>query len=302
MKKILIIIVNLLVNNYFCLFLLGLFNKFILNKRFNSIFIMYPASEKYSQRYVFDWYADKIKWKPSLVGLLKQNGYWSFVFGITAMEADFNDDKNIKNLISLENKAEKIRKLLHLESKKFAGVLPSIFFSKSIIKTSSESSATVYAVIQAVHKLIDDLKLEKNVPIVLLGGMGFIGKKILEEMRGYEGEICSIDFKGSQMLGSWPEHLRGKNVIVLNVTKKGALNQYIESFWKEVVVLNEVYPEPSESEIERIKKIGSRCFHIVGVEGKSWPPFPAAYFGGIPCCASYIPKNKKEIKVIIKEL
>lgn len=300
LKKISFIILNLIINNNPGIYLLGILNKYLLGSRIKSIFIMYPASKKHSDRYVFDWYAERIKWKPALVGILKQNSFWSLVFGITAMEADFYEEKNLENLINLEKRTEKIKNLAEAENKRFAGILPSIFASKKITNVSAENSATVQAVIEAVKQLILRLKLASDTPIILLGSEGFIGKRFFEAYDG-GGKIYPIDIKNSEQIGDWPIHLKGKNVIILNITKKNALSRYIDSLWKESVILNEVYPEPDELEIKRIRKTGARIFHIVGVKGKAWPSFPSAYSGGIPCCASYLPRDEK-LDVIIKEL
>jgi hypothetical protein len=54
------------------------------------------------------------------------------------------------------------------------------------------------------------------------------------------------------------------NKYVLNLTKKGALSEYIPYFWPGVVVLNEVYPEPGKSEVAAIQAKGGCCYHIAG--------------------------------------
>lgn len=65
-----------------------------------------------------------------------------------------------------------------------------------------------------------------------------------------------------------------------------ALLEYARDRWQGAIVQNEVYPEPSAAEIAELEARGAHCYHIVGVEGRAWPPFPRAYRGGIPCCAS----------------
>ena len=70
------------------------------------------------------------------------------------------------------------------------------------------------------------------------------------------------------------------------VGTRAALLGYARDLWPGVIVLNEVYPEPSAVEIAELEARGAHCYHIVGVEGWAWPPFPRAYRGGIPCRAS----------------
>lgn len=87
----------------------------------------------------------------------------------------------------------------------------------------------------------------------------------------------------------------------INLSRKGALRDYAPWLWPEAVVLNEVYPEPGREELRLTGEVGSQCWHIVGVQGMAWPPFPRAYRGGIPCCASWLPTDdcKGELEVII---
>jgi hypothetical protein len=81
--------------------------------------------------------------------------------------------------------------------------------------------------------------------------------------------------------------------------KEDVLSRYLDLFWPELILLNEVYPEPSREEIETLKKIGSPAYHVVGVVAKSYPSFPKAYEGGIPCCGAW---SSKDIEAIIKRL
>ena len=97
--------------------------------------------------------------------------------------------------------------------------------------------------------------------------------------------------------------LWGRPTILLNVSRKGALARYIPHLWPEAVVLNEVYPEPDRSEVAAIQEKGARCYHISGVEARAWPPFPRAYQGGIPCCASFLPgEGEGEYRVLVTKL
>lgn len=94
------------------------------------------------------------------------------------------------------------------------------------------------------------------------------------------------------------------NKHVLNLTKKGALSEYIPYFWPGVVVLNEVYPEPVKAEVAAIRAKGACCYHIAGVKGRAWPAFPRGYQGGIPCCASFLPEKEGDgsFEVIVRKM
>jgi len=93
--------------------------------------------------------------------------------------------------------------------------------------------------------------------------------------------------------------MQGRETILIDLTKKHALKSYLALFWKELVLLNETYPEPAKDEIEKLSKIGSPVFHVVGIKAVSMPSFPKAYRGGIPCCAARISEN---MEVFVKQL
>ena len=109
-----------------------------------------------------------------------------------------------------------------------------------------------------------------------------------------------MEFQGQQINNeSWPSALYGSKAILINLTKKAALTNYAHLFWPELVVLNEVYPEPSIKDLEIISARGCQLFHIVGVSAISLPRFPKGYAGGIPCCAAW---NSDDLEVIIRKM
>jgi len=55
-------------------------------------------------------------------------------------------------------------------------------------------------------------------------------------------------------------------------------------------------------QVAELEARGARCYHIVGVEGEAWPPFPRAYRGGIPCCASLPFSPDDPIPILIAPL
>ena len=162
-----------------------------------------------------------------------------------------------------------------------------------------ERDVTVKAVFQALDKIKSAEKLPAHVPVIVLGGDGFIGSELVKA--GGE-KFHSYDVGLEESFFVFFEKLRDKPVILLNVTKKEALSSYIPHLWPEAVLVNEVYPEPTEKEVASIKAIGACCYHIVGVKGRAWPGFPRGYAGGIPCCASFWPQNGRGYEVVVKRL
>jgi hypothetical protein len=301
-RRIGVILLNAFFGHTWIYFLIGLANKYIFNKPIKSIFMLYPANEKYTKAYVYLWYARSMKWKPRLVGLLKQNEKWGFIFGISATEEDFANPENISNLKKVEARLERIKILLGADQKTFAGILPGIFFSKGIVANPIERDVTVKAVIQALGKIRANEGLPLDVTVIVLGGEGFIGSTLRKVGNSIYGNFYSLDMGEEEHFLALTEKLRGKPIILLNVTKKGALSFYTPYLWPEVVVVNEVYPEPNDKELADIKARGATCYHIIGTKGKAWPGFPRGYAGGIPCCASFWPQDGRGYDVLIKKL
>ncbi|NQU77240.1 NAD-dependent epimerase/dehydratase family protein [Candidatus Falkowbacteria bacterium] len=301
-KKIGIIVVNLLFDHDYFYKFLGFLNTNILLGRIRGMFLVYPASEKFTKAFVYNWYAKKIKWKPALVGFFRQENKWGIIFGISATEEDFWKDYDTEKLKKLNSKLESIKKIIKADQKNFAGVLPGILAKGGVVNKSTEARATVLAISQAIEILKARENMPDNSPLIVIGAEGFIGNQLVNFLRerGYKGDIHTIDIKLSEKSGGLPRELEGRPTIILNLTKRGALSEYIGSVWSEAVIINEVYPEPSKEELMAIQERGAHCYHVVGLKGKSWPSFPGAYSGGIPCCASLTIPQKGD--VIIKKL
>lgn len=289
-------------NWFYCL--IGFINRFNGNWPVKCIFLLYPASEKYLTTLVYLWHAKRHKWDPTPVGFFKQNGRWGIVFGISATEKDFIDSSNASRLIRLVAQMENVRGKTGAEQKTFAGVLPSLFSSKGIISPDDliERQTTIKAILMALKEVKAREGLSEETPVLILGGRGFIGSGLSEHLGG--GTHYSFDAGEKGQFISITAELHGRPCIVLNLTKKGALPEYLEYFWPGVVVLNEVYPEPGKLEVAAIKDKGACCCHIAGVKGWAWPAFPRGYQGGIPCCASFLPEKEGDgsFEVIVRKM
>ncbi len=299
-RKILILLISLLVNNIIVLGVIGL-----LNRKFHfleTIFVAYGAVEDYALAYFYPWHMRFMKWNPWPVGFFRQNNRWGIMFGITATEKDFyKDDDSIHNnaeLTYLVEKTEQLRLLLGAEQKTFAGILPGVLFARKIVTNTPEIDVTLKAVIDAEVKLRMLLGYPDDTPLIILGGKGFLGRKLMQHLEGRE--LYCVDADGHNVnLNSWPKGIEGKKAILINVTRKTVINNYIHLFWPELVLLNETYPEPSKEELKGLNRKGCSAYHVVGVEAVSYPRLPRVYKGGIPCCAAW---NSKDLKVILRKL
>lgn len=289
-RRISLVILDLLFDHDAFYAVIGWFNQYL--GLIESVFLVYPASDKYALAYVYRRRLSKVRWTPFLSGLLIQNGKLTLQFAISAHNGQFNNPANQESLRCMVDRMDHIRRLLHAPNKTFAGILPGVLHRKKIVTKTPEADVTARVVAQAVTQVIIQEEMGANVPIVILGGKGFIGKRVTELLSSYR--IFSIDVGDD-----WPNHLRGQRIILVNITLKNILESYLERLWPEAVILNEVYPEPSFSTIERIKAIGCVCYHVAGVKALAFPSFPLAYRGGIPCCSAW---NAERIRARVVRL
>lgn len=292
LRRLSLMALNIIINNSFAYSVIGLLNK--RRKFIKTVFVAYPATEEYALSYVYPWYRHKMKWSPWPVGIYEQNGKWGLMTVISSIEKDFLDDGSLENMEALIKKTERIRKLVNAEQVSYAGILPGVFHKKSMSKSIVEAAVTIEAVTKAEKALRASLDYPDDTPLIILGAKGFIGSRIIAKY--CDREIYKIDIDNRH---DFPVHLKGQKVILINLTKKAALSQYLDKFWQELVLLNEAYPEPSARELKALTEKGSLAYHVVGVKARSYPSFPKAYKGGIPCCAAW---SSPEMEVIIKKL
>jgi hypothetical protein len=276
-------LLNLFFNYDWIFWLIGLANKRL--GLIKSVFLVYPANDGYGLAYAYRWRLAKNEWKPWLVGFFWQNGKIGVKFAISSSNGQFSDSANRGNLCHLVQRMEKLRKLFCAKHKTFAGILPGVLFMKRLVRETPEANVTVEAVKQVIGKVKSLEGLSEDTPVIVLGGKGFIGRRVVASLP--EGTVHSVDVAGNNGQSVWPSHLQGKPVLLVNISLNSALGQYIHLLWPEVVVVNEVYPEPCEELAQQLKAVGCHCYHIVGVKARALPSFPGGYQGGIPCCAAW---------------
>ena len=255
-----------------------------------GVFTLYPTRPKYAAAYVYDWYRRQMQWKPRLVGIIRQNGRTSLIFGISATDQDIWDGQRTGglNLKKVIDRMEVIRRLLRAERKTFAGIIPGVANRLGLLDNPDERGITVRGVRRSIQLGAEAEGLSPNVPVVVIGAEGYIGAELCHQLAAEKQPYFAIDLKNKE---AFPIDWRGQAVIVLNLSKGGALKEYLPKLWKGVTILNEVYPEPDKLEVEFATKIGVPIYHIKGLHGEAFPQFPSAYFDSIPLCASFDPQN-----------
>ncbi len=289
-RRMLLELINFLFNHDWIYWIVGRANKRI--GLIESVFMVYPATEAYALHYFYPHMIRRHPWWPGPSGLLWQDGKLTVMFAISAMNGQLVDPENIENLRQVAERMEKIRNLLSAQRKTFAGILPGVLFRNRIIRQAPEAELTAEVVVQAVDTVKAQESLDRDVPIIVLGGKGFIGRRLIR-LLGRQNVYC-IDVVDRKDSSDWPNQLCGKPAIVINVSLNQAIKDYLDVIWPGTVVINEVYPEPTPEVLERLSKQGSSCYHVVGIRALALPSFPSAYAGAIPCCAAW-PSPDKEV-------
>lgn len=271
-----------------------------LNRRWRfleTVFLVYPATYDYYLAYAYEIQRKPMAWNPWPCLLFWQEGKFGLMVSISSTEEEFTRPENRQNLIRVVDRVEQIRQMLGASQKTFAGILPGFLCREKILTESPETEVTVEAVARAEADVRGQLSYPADVPLIVLGGQGFIGRRLVQRLEGRE--IYSVDLQDGDTAQQWPAHLQGKKAILINVTRAGSIDSYLRMFWPELVLLNEVYPPPTKDLLQPLWSIGSPIFHVVGIVARAYPSFPRAYEGGIPCCAA---RKTEEMKVIVKRV
>lgn len=263
----------------------------------HTVFLMYPANGEYTASFVAPAVAEEMRWNPRFLGVFWQNGRLGIVMGITAHEHDFESSENVARLEEVVRRVKGVSDAVGARQCSFAGILPGILAARRLVRTPIEVEVTVQAIMHAERFI--QKQYARPRPLILLGGRGFIGRHLSKALSDREIHVVDTRADGPRSPSEWPSHLRGRPVLLINISRAGVLTQYADRLWPEIDVLNEVYPEPSQSELVTLRTAGCTIYHIAGVKAHGMPPFPLAYAGGIPCCAAW-PSDKME--VIVRKL
>ncbi|MFU8857301.1 MAG: hypothetical protein ACNA8S_09900 [Deferrisomatales bacterium] len=278
-----LVALNILLNNDLVFHAVGR-----LNRRLGllaTVFVAYPASDSFSDAYGYRWTRARIRWRPWVCGVFRQGRRWGLVTAVASTESDFLNPANHGALRSLVARTERLRRLLGAERSTYAGILPGVLYSRRLVRQTPEADVTVDVLVRAEAEVRRRLGWADHVPVVVLGGRGFIGRRLVRRLAEQGRVVHPVDLNGGGHHG-WPGHLAGTRAVLVNAARRGALGGYLPHFWPELALLNEVYPEPDAAELDALRRIGSPAFHVAGVAAQCLPPFPGAYRGAVPCCAA----------------
>lgn len=293
-RKSLLLIVSFSFTNKLSLTCLGLLNR-LLGKPIRSVFLIYPAREKYAHTYAFKWVFEYSKTNPLIVGMYFQNFRIGLIVGTVVGESYFRNNKDY--LIKMHSNLELIRKLIGAEVTHFSGTLPTEFNRLGLIDPQyfeERCELVAEIVVDAERKVRTEEKIFENCPVLLLGGRGSIGNSLKNQFldEGREVHIIDKDEK-------FPSNIYGRKAILIDVSRKGVLESRMEELWSNLTILNESFPEPESDVVEILNKKGIQVYHVVGVKAKAYPSFQYGYAGGIPCCAA---NRQKNMNALVRKL
>ena len=266
-------------SNPLSLILLGLLNRLFLSP-ISTLFICYPASQKYADMYCFRFMTPIIKHYPAIVGIFFQGGRLGLVTTISSVESDFTNPDFFSKFGKYKNF---ISRVVGTKDINCSGILPTMMKRAALIKESElvNRSSLVSKVVSASESIVrENSNLDALSPVIILGGKGSVGKQVTTELITVGRSVYVVD-KGDEL----PSELRNKPAILLDISRSGVINNYLSEFWNGLVVLNETYPEPPKRVREILQNKNIPLYHIAGVKAFALPKFPHAYAGGVPCCA-----------------
>lgn len=282
-------------------------------RKCRAIFICYAPDKRYRKAYESFYPDPKSLWKPVPIGYFELYKQFGIVFALPATESELRK-ATFEELLGLHQWMEKVKKHCGAEQATIAGIGASIMNKRGIIRDQVERRVTATAICQAIEKVKRWENLSPKTNIIILGGDGYIGRAVREKLgppKNGSG-FFSLDLRNKDLFPVLLPVLIRRPTIIINISTRNAIKPYLRQIktpWSKLVILNEVFPEPSGEIIGMAKHIGSKVYHIVGGNGEAWPPFPWPYSTvvenkkrGVPCCACFMPDEGQKFRVLLEKL
>jgi hypothetical protein len=250
---------------------------------FASVFFCYAGNEHYAKHYSYPSCRNFLLWFPSTIGIFRQGGKWGLICAAPVTEAEFTDPTNSAALLRLLRRLQQIKSILGVDKLSFAGILPTILNRKWPDVIGDTPDHTAQVVQRAVHEVQSRHFDGHSHCVVLLGGAGRIGRA-LRDLLKLDG-IDSIVLDPAAPATVSLKTLGSSSILLVDVSRHGAIQRYLNEIPEGTVVLNEVFPEPNREVLSEFQNKNIAAYHIAGVPAEVCPSLPMGYRNALPCCA-----------------
>lgn len=290
-----VLLLSFLASNSVTFFILGIANRWFLNRRLTTLYCTYPVNAKYLKGITRPLYAPLFKWRPGIVSGFLVPGGGGITVVCTASETEMESANNHPKLERLEQRLKLWARLMGADQLTHGGRMPSILENAGIASCDQEAesvaSLCVLAVAQISDKIADRVNADPNetarCPVAVIGSLGFVGQRAVEKLRARMHPVLAIDkleFE-SNLTDQILDQYRGLPLVVLNLSRKGVLAEYSDKFWPGTVIVDDVYPEATQATRDSLRLCGAKYLHVSGVRAMAFPRLIGAYEGVMPFCA-----------------
>ncbi|MEM6661750.1 MAG: hypothetical protein AAF666_06190 [Pseudomonadota bacterium] len=274
--------------------LIGLWNRCFGGWR--SIFFCYAGSQNFVSHYAPPGTEALIRWVPSPIGFLDHNGARGLVIAAPVSESDFLDPANERAFRRLRKRIRLIARLMGVKTVNLAGILPGILRDDDILDIP-DTRATIAAAVNAAGVKMTECCFDgARPPVILLGGAGYVGAPTAELMWRDGFDVHIVDTRTGK--AELPAILRGRRCLLIDISRRGVIADYIPQMWEGMVVLNETFPRPSGRHTLEMSLAGVDVFHLSGLKGSIVPPLPFGYENAVPCCAAHGIDEVPKVRIV----
>jgi len=281
LRRIAVVVLSVICRTWVPFILLGALNRVF--PILASVFFCYAGNERYANHYSYPSCRKFLLWFPSTIGIFRQGKKWGLICAAPITELDFTDAKNSANLLRLIRRLQRIKGILGVDKLSFAGILPTILNRRWPETIARGEDHTPEVVRRAVHEVRRKHFNSSPHDVVLMGGAGRIGRAVQNCLK-VDG-INSIVIDPAAPATASIKRLSSTNILLVDVSRYGAIQRYLDEMPPGTVVLNEVFPEPSSDVLSEFKNKNIMAYHIAGVTADVYPSLPLGYGNALPCCA-----------------
>jgi hypothetical protein len=283
-RRIAIVLLSAACRTWIPFLLLGALNRFL--PIFASVFFCYAGNERYARHYSYKSCRNFLLWFPSTIGVFRQGKKWGLICAAPVTEAEFADPKKSVDLGRLLRRLQLMKTILGVDKLSFAGILPTIL-NRRWPETINDGvrDHTPEVVRMAIHEVRRKHFDGRLHDIVLLGGAGRIGRAVYECLQADGIDSVVVDPAARATTAFTVQASASASILLVDVSRHGAIQCYVDKMPEGSVVLNEVFPEPSREVLAELANRNIATYHIAGIAADVYPSLPLRYKNALPCCA-----------------